>query len=75
VVSNDSDLTEPIRIVRHELGKVVGLLNPEAVPSQRLLTCRPTFAKQIRSGVLGASQFPPQLVDGRGSVIRKPVDW
>jgi NYN domain len=30
VVSNDSDLTEPIRIVRHELGKVVGLLNPPA---------------------------------------------
>jgi hypothetical protein len=26
VVSSDSDQTEPIRIVRHELGKVVGLL-------------------------------------------------
>jgi hypothetical protein len=75
VVSNDSDLTEPIRIVRHELGKVVGLLNPQAVPSQRLLTCRPNFSKQIRAGVLGASQFPRQLVDSRGSVIRRPADW
>jgi len=75
VVSNDSDLTEPIRIVRHELGKVVGLLNPQPVASQRLLTCRPTFARQIRSGVLGASQFPRQLVDGSGSVIRKPAEW
>ena len=75
VVSNDPDLIEPIRIVRHELGKVVGLLNPQAVASQRLLTCRPTFAKQIRSGVLGASQFPRQVVDSTGSVIRKPADW
>ncbi|MER7251082.1 NYN domain-containing protein [Kribbella sp. NPDC000426] len=68
-------LTEPIRIVRHELGKVVGLLNPQPVPSQRLLTCRPTFAKQIRAGVLGASQFPERVTDGRGSVIRKPTGW
>jgi uncharacterized LabA/DUF88 family protein len=28
VVSNDSDLTEPIRLVRHELKLVVGILNP-----------------------------------------------
>lgn len=75
VVSNDSDLTEPIRIVRHELGKVVGLLNPQSVPSQRLLTCRPTFAKQIRRGVLVASQFPQQLVDRNRLVIRRPGEW
>lgn len=27
-ISNDSDLTEPMRIVRHELGRGVGILNP-----------------------------------------------
>lgn len=75
VVSNDSDLVEPIRIVRHELAKVVGLLNPQSVPSQRLLTCRPTFTKQIRSGVLGVSQFPQRVVDAAGAVIRKPAEW
>jgi hypothetical protein len=45
VVSNDSDLMEPMRIVRHELGRVVGILNPQ--PSQKrsraLLSCKPTF--------------------------------
>ncbi|MFC6158278.1 NYN domain-containing protein [Kribbella sp. NPDC058693] len=75
VVSNDSDLTEPIRIVRHELGKVVGLLNPQKVPSQRLLTCQPTFTRQIREGVLGASQFPQRVIDDAGAVIRKPGEW
>ncbi len=39
------------------------------------LRCRPTFARQIRPGVLGASQFPVRLADGAGSVIHKPQDW
>lgn len=75
VVSNDSDLTEPIRIVRHELGKVMGLLNPQPRPSQRLLQCRPTFAKPIRAGVLRASQFPGTILDGAGMKITKPSGW
>jgi hypothetical protein len=75
VVSNDSDLIEPIRIVRHELGKVVGLLNPQPTPSQRLLQCKPSFAKPIRAGVLRASQFPPTVSDAKGRAITKPADW
>ena len=34
LVSNDSDLAEPVRIVRHELNKTVGMLNPHKYPSQ-----------------------------------------
>jgi uncharacterized LabA/DUF88 family protein len=75
IVSNDSDLTEPIRIVRHELGKVVGLLNPQRTQSQRLMQCRPSFAKPIRAGVLRASQFPAKLTDATGAAITKPSDW
>ena len=72
VISNDSDLTEPIRIVRHELGKVVGILNPQPNPSRALLRCKPTFFKQIRSGALASSQFPAQLGDAAG-IITKPA--
>jgi hypothetical protein len=75
VVSNDSDLTEPIRIVCHELGLVVGLLNPQPKPSQRLMQCRPSFAKPIRAGVLRASQFPAVITDSSGASIRKPLGW
>lgn len=75
VVSNDSDLTEPIRIVRHELGMLVGLLNPQPRPSQRLMQCGPSFAKPIRAGVLRASQFPTTLTDPHGGVVHKPADW
>jgi uncharacterized LabA/DUF88 family protein len=76
LISNDSDLTEPLRIVRHELGKVVGLLNPQA-PAKRsraLLACKPSFFKQIRAGALRNSQFPPNMKDGAGAFTR-PRGW
>ncbi len=73
VVSNDSDLTEPIRIVQHELGKIVGLLNPQSIPSHMLMRCNPNFVNQIRGGVLRASQFSPTLIDVVGATITKPT--
>ena len=74
LVGNDSDLMEPLRIVRHEFGKVVGLLNPQPKQSRALLRCKPTFVKQIRHGVASASQFPDVLSDQHGSIIR-PKTW
>jgi uncharacterized LabA/DUF88 family protein len=76
IISNDSDLTEPIRIVRHELGKVVGVINPHppAKRSHALLSCKPSFFKQIRAGALRVSQFPTTLHDGTGT-FTKPRGW
>jgi hypothetical protein len=73
VVSNDSDLLEPIKIVREQLGKKVGLLNPHKNPSRALLP-HIDFIKAIRAGVLGASQFPPTLTDAHGT-FTKPASW
>lgn len=76
IISNDSDLTEPLRIVRHELGKVVGLLNPQppAKRSHALMACKPSFFKQIRAGVLRSSQFTQNMKDGAGTFTR-PRGW
>jgi NYN domain len=73
IVSNDSDLLEPIRIVREQLGKTVGILNPHPRPSRALLP-HIDFIKQIRPGVLRAAQFPPILRDKHGT-FTKPKDW
>jgi hypothetical protein len=73
VVSNDSDLLEPIKIVREQLRKRVGILNPHPNPSRALLP-HIDFIKQIRSGVLRASQFPPTLTDAHGT-FTKPGAW
>ena len=62
VVSNDSDLLEPIKIVREQLGKKVGIPNPQKNPSRALLP-HIDFIKQIRVGVLGASRYFYEALD------------
>ncbi len=73
IVSNDSDLLEPIKVVTQRLGKPVGILNPHRVPSAALLP-HAKFVKQIRRGVLAQSQFPNMLTDLRGTFSR-PAGW
>jgi uncharacterized LabA/DUF88 family protein len=71
--TNDSDLLEPLKIVRYELGLPVGIVNPQKYPSFHLKK-HATFLKTLRSGVLAASQFPLILKDENGS-FRKPARW
>lgn len=73
IVSNDSDLVEPVKIVKDKLKKKVGILNPHKHPSQELLK-HATFFKTIRKGVLKTSQFPEEMEDKRGK-FHKPSSW
>lgn len=74
IVSNDSDLLRPIQVLRHDLGKTVGILNPHqnypSVPLQR----EAVFFKTIRSATLAKCQFPSTMVDASG-VFHKPRSW
>lgn len=74
VVSNDSDLVAPIRIVREELDLPVGVLNPHAKRPSRELGRVATFQRTIWKSSLRKSQFPPELMDERG-IITKPTEW
>ncbi len=49
LVTNDSDLAEPVRIVAQELGLPVGILNPHQFHSRELRQYA-TFLKRIRQG-------------------------
>lgn len=73
VITKDSDLLEPIKMVRQELGLKVGILNPGKHPSRALLA-HVDFVKRIRRNVLVASQFPDELTDHTGK-FRKPASW
>ena len=73
VLSNDSDLAEPIRIVRQELGMRVGIWNPQKNPS-RVLQRHADFFKKIREQALRECQFPSTLRDAHGW-FRKPRAW
>lgn len=73
VISNDSDLVEPVRIVTQELNSKVGILNPHKKQS-RELSRYASFYRPIRTGVLAASQFPTTLTDSHGT-FHKPAAW
>src|ERR1700687_3881304 len=73
LISNDSDLAEPVRIVTQELKFAVGIINPHQYHSKELQRYA-TFVKRIRQGHLIASQFPAALTDAKGG-FSKPAGW
>lgn len=74
VISNDSDLAEPIKIVSNRLKKTVGVLNPHGHHPSRELMKHATFFKTIRQGILSKCQFPQTLTDIHGQ-FHKPDIW
>jgi len=74
VLSNDSDLEEPIKICTRELGKYVYVLNPQAGPPAKDL--KKVASKQIviRYKHLSHCQFPVTLTDSSGT-FTKPSTW
>jgi hypothetical protein len=70
VLSNDSDLVEPMRIATEVLGKPVGLLSPVSNPNPELSRVS-SFIRRIGISDLAASQFaspPPR--PGQGDLVR-----
>jgi hypothetical protein len=73
MITNDSDLVEPMKIVREELKLAVGIINPHEKPSFQL-QAKASFIKSVRPWVLKGSQFPNKMNDADGSFI-KPLRW
>ncbi len=74
VLSNDSDLVEPIRIVTQELGKPVGLLSPVGNPNPHLRNAA-TFIRRIHIGDIAASQFSDPILLADGTLLSRPQTW
>ena len=73
VVSNDSDLKDPIELAQTEFGIAVGVVIAHP-PNRRSLVLTPAFFKQLRKNALRDCQLPASLRDARG-LIRKPAVW
>jgi NYN domain len=71
VLSNDTDLVEPIRIVTQELGLPVGLLAPVPKPAAGLAQVA-SFIRHVRVQHIQVSQFPDII---GGSSIARPALW
>jgi len=73
VLTNDTDLLEPIRLARAEFGVRVILLSPAERPSTTLLGSVDAV-KKLRRGALQACQLPTNLRDPKGD-IHRPRSW
>jgi uncharacterized LabA/DUF88 family protein len=73
IISGDSDLLMPVRIVKEELGIPVGVLNPQKHPCA-VLKQHATFYKHLVHGRIAKAQFPATLTDAAGT-FHKPATW
>lgn len=73
VLTNDTDLVEPIRIVTQEVGRPITLLTPENVASTSLsAVC--SHVRHIRP-YLGACGLPDPIIVAGKKPIAKPIGW
>lgn len=73
VFSADSDLVEAVRITVSELQKEVIIITPFKNTAYELGRVA-TTKRDLRKGVIRASQFPDVLADDIGEIV-KPKDW
>jgi uncharacterized LabA/DUF88 family protein len=73
VISNDSDLVTPIRVVVKDLDLPVTIISPYSYNNIQLKSVA-TDVKQIRKGLLSVSQFDDKLIDGVGE-FTMPDKW
>ena len=75
VISRDTDLVEPIRIVTKELGKKVCVVSPSDSQVPTPLRNVATFTRIVNRHILKTSVFPDQVKRSNGTIIDKPVEW
>lgn len=74
VVTQDSDLMEPVRMVSNDLQRDVALSFPRGGRSAKLMRCEPKFLLWITKRELSSSQLPSPLQVG-GKTLFKPQSW
>jgi len=73
VVSNDTDLVEPIKLVRQEFNRPVMVVNPQRSRSDRMRKAATSY-ELLDQDLLALCQFPRHLTDASGS-FEMPADW
>lgn len=75
VFSQDTDLIEPVRIVRDEIKKPIGVVVLDG-KSPGQLASYGSFIRHITPGRLAAAQFPDVVPFGRkGKSVKCPIEW
>lgn len=72
IISGDSDLAEPVNVIRNDFGKTILVLSPR--PNAKGLQRAATRFKVIDPKILALSQFPDSMTDIHGT-FTKPAVW
>lgn len=74
VISQDTDLCEPIRMIK-DMGKPIGVAWLDGMqPGSRMVRAS-SFVRQVTHQRLKASQFPDTLLNKQGRLINRPDSW
>ena len=73
VVSNDTDLVEPVKLVRQKFNRPVIVVNPQQSRSDRMRKAATSY-ELLDHALLRLCQFPRQLTDASGP-FQKPAAW
>jgi hypothetical protein len=75
VVSNDADLLEPVRLVREELARTVGVIRVDGGQRKCIFGGRVDFVRTVRRGHFASAQLPDAVTGTHGRTIVKPPEW
>ena len=75
VMSQDTDLVEPLRMVSRDLRKKVGLIWLDGGRPNKYLAAASSFVRHVRSADFAAAQFPDPVIRADGAHISKPSTW
>ena len=75
VITNDADLSAPMKYIRDDLKQRIVVVNPAYdSPANPALVEAVNWVRNLRVSHLRHSQFPPMLQDAQG-IITKPAGW
>ena len=75
VLSQDTDLIEPLRIVKHDLKLIVGVGWLDATAPGKKHKRVTDFIRHVTSSMLARSQFPNPATGRSGEPLPKPAEW
>ena len=75
VISHDTDLIVPLSIIKHEIGKTIGIAWLEANSPGKKHRAATHFIRHVSRTILSECQFSNPVIGNGGRHIWKPVSW
>ena len=74
VLSQDTDLNEPVRILRDEMKKDVGVVCLDGKAPGKVAS-HASFVRHVTDSRLAVAHFPALAFGKRGKTVTRPVEW